>query len=86
MKTKVVKIAISLPGDLLEAVDRECKARAESRSQFFQHAVETFIRQAREREAVGRYIQGYREQPETDEEVAAVHQASRAVLSQELWE
>ena len=86
MSKKAVKIAISLPAELLEAAERERKVRGESRSQFFCQAVETFLRRAREQEAVERYVQGYREKPETDEEVAAVHQASSVVLGQEPWE
>jgi metal-responsive CopG/Arc/MetJ family transcriptional regulator len=86
MKKKAVKIAISLPAELLEAAEQARKARGESRSQFFQQAVETFLRRTREQEAIERYVQGYREIPETEEEVAAIHQASSAILSQESWE
>jgi metal-responsive CopG/Arc/MetJ family transcriptional regulator len=83
---KAVKIAISLPKELLKTVERERKARGESRSQFFCQAVETFLRQARRQNAIERYIQGYREKPETEEEVATVHRVSSEVLSQEPWE
>lgn len=83
---KTVKIAISLPQELLKAAERERKARGESRSRFFCQAVETFLRQARQHNAIEQYIQGYRDKPETEEEVAAVHQVSSAVLSQEPWE
>ncbi len=84
--SKAAKIAISLPKELLKTAERERKARGQSRSQFFRQAVETFLRQARQQNAIEQYIQGYREQPETEEEVAAVHQVSSAVLKQEPWE
>ena len=84
--SKAVKIAISLPAEVLEAAEQERKVRGESRSQFFFKAVKTFIHRVWEQEAVERYVQGYREKPETDEEVAAIHQASSAVLGQEPWE
>lgn len=37
---KSAKVAISLPGDILEAVETERKAKGESRSQFFRRAAE----------------------------------------------
>ena len=83
--SKAVKIAISLPDELLKAAERERRAKGESRSEFFRRALETLLRREREREAGQRYVEGYREQPETEEEVAAVHQASSATLSQEPW-
>jgi hypothetical protein len=36
-------------------------------------------------DAITRYVEGYRQQPETDEEVALAHQLSSAVLTQEPW-
>ena len=84
--TKVAKVAISLPPHVLRIVDKECKARGESRSQFFRHAVEALLRQTNEQKAVQKYIQGYREQPETQAEIETANQTSQAVLSQEPWE
>src|SRR6266545_6791038 len=81
-----LKVTISLPSDLHEAAERERKARKETRSQFFRHAVESFLKERREREAAERYVQGYRAQPEREPEVAAVHEASRATLASEPWE
>lgn len=86
MAGKTIKIAISLPAEMLEAAERERRARRESRSEFFRHAVEVFLRQERQREAVRRYVEGYREQPETDQEVAAAQQVSLGTLGREPWE
>lgn len=85
--SKVVKIAISLPPELLEAADQKRQDRGETRSEFFRHAVEALLRQEQEQEqeAVQRYLQGYRDQPETDEEVEAIHRASGAVFEQAPW-
>lgn len=82
---KVVKIAISLPADLLEALEKERQARNESRSQFFREAVEQLLRQKRLQEAVTQYVQGYRAEPESDEEVAAMQQVSMSALRLEDW-
>ena len=83
--SKAVKIAISLPPELLEAADRKRQDRGETRSEFFRHAVEALLRREQEQEAVQRYIQGYRAQPETDEEIEAIHHASSAVFGQAPW-
>jgi metal-responsive CopG/Arc/MetJ family transcriptional regulator len=80
-----VKIAISLPPDLLEAADQKRQDRGETRSEFFRHAVEALLRREQEQEAVQRYLQGYRAQSETDEEVEAMHRASSAVFEQAPW-
>jgi len=83
--SKAVKIAISLPPELLEAADQKRHERGETRSEFFRHAVAALLRQEQEQEAVQRYLQGYRAHPETDEEVEAMHRASSAVFEQAPW-
>lgn len=83
--SKAVKIAISLPEELLHAVEGECRTRGETRSGFFRQAAEHLLSQQRAQEAVTRYVEGYRQQPETDEEIALAHQLSTAILTQEPW-
>jgi metal-responsive CopG/Arc/MetJ family transcriptional regulator len=82
---KAVRIAISLPPEILEAAERERQASGETRSEFFRRAVELLLHGERRRQATEQYIRAYQEQPETDDEVAAIHQASSAVLGQEPW-
>jgi metal-responsive CopG/Arc/MetJ family transcriptional regulator len=77
------KVAISLPEDILAAVERERKARGESRSEFFRRAVERYLKQ--ESSAVEAYIRGYREIPESAEEIEAAHRMGSAVLAEEPW-
>ena len=48
--------------------------------------MEAYIRQERQREAVAQYLQSYREQPETEEEIAAASTLSTLAFSQEPWE
>jgi metal-responsive CopG/Arc/MetJ family transcriptional regulator len=83
---KVAKIAISLPEDVLEVVEKERKTKGESRSEFFRRAIEALLRQQRERAAVEQYLHGYRQVPETAEDVEAAHRAGAAVLAEEPWE
>lgn len=83
---KAVKIAISLPPELLKAAERERKARKQTRSELFRNALESFLRSEHERRASERYVRGYRDMPETEEEIQAVHQAGIAALARESWE
>lgn len=82
---KSAKVAISLPEDILEAVEMERKAKGESRSAFFRRAIERFLKQERESSAVKDYVRGYREVPESAEEVEAAHRVGSAVLAEEPW-
>lgn len=82
---KSAKVAISLPEDVLEAVEMERKAKGESRSQYFRRAIERFLKQERDSSAVKDYVRGYREVPESAEEVEAIHQVGIAVLAEEPW-
>jgi len=84
--SRSVKIAISVPEEILLAAEVERRARGQTRSEFFRQAVETVLRQQREREAADRYVRGYLEQPESDDEVVEAEQGSSAILAQETWE
>ena len=83
---KSAKVAISLPEDVLRAVETERKAKGQSRSQFFRRAIERFLRQERESSAVKDYVRGYQEIPESAEEVEAAHHVGSAILAEESWE
>ncbi len=83
---KVAKIAISLPEDVLTAIEKEREDSGESRSQFFRRAAEMMLRRRREQELNRQYIRAYKKIPETKEEVEAAWQASSAILTEEPWE
>ncbi|TET86719.1 MAG: ribbon-helix-helix protein, CopG family [Dehalococcoidia bacterium] len=80
---KSAKVAISLPEDVLEAVEMERKTKGESRSQFFRRAIERLLKQ--ERDSSKDYVRGYQEFPESAEEVEAIHRIGIAVLAEEPW-
>jgi predicted transcriptional regulator len=63
------KIAISLPDDILAAVENERHALGVTRSEIFRRAVEAFLQRQRDREAIESYVAGYRDQPETNEDL-----------------
>jgi metal-responsive CopG/Arc/MetJ family transcriptional regulator len=83
--SKTAKIAISLPSEILDAVERERDQRGESRSQFFRRAVETLLRQKQEQELSEQYIRAYQQTPETAEEIKAARRAASTILAEEPW-
>lgn len=83
--SRVAKVTISLPSDTLAAVEREREAKGETRSAFFLHVVEDYLRRERHRHDVERYIRGYQEFPESeDEELIAWVQAGYEGLAEAL--
>jgi metal-responsive CopG/Arc/MetJ family transcriptional regulator len=84
--TKVTKIAISLPEEVLTAVERERESSGESRSQIFRRAVELLLRQRKEQEMSEQYIRAYQQVPETEEEIDAARHAASTILAEEPWQ
>ena len=84
--SKTAKIAISLPEDVLAAVERERMGSGESRSEFFRRAVELLLRRQREQEMNELYVRAYQQMPETEEEVEAAWRAASNILAEEHWE
>jgi metal-responsive CopG/Arc/MetJ family transcriptional regulator len=83
--SKTTKIAISLPVDILDEVERERKETGESRSQLFRRAMEMLLRRHREQEISRQYIRAYEQVPETTEEIEAARRAAGSILSGEPW-
>jgi Arc/MetJ-type ribon-helix-helix transcriptional regulator len=83
--TKAAKIAISLPADLLQGVDRECEANGETRSEYFRRAVQALLRHEQELKAAEQYVRGYADDPEAGGELAWVETASLEVLATCPW-
>jgi metal-responsive CopG/Arc/MetJ family transcriptional regulator len=82
---KSAKVAISLPDQVLKAIEKERKARGESRSEFFRRAAENLLKKEHESKAVEMYVRGYGAMPESTEEVEAMHRAGVAALAKEPW-
>jgi len=83
--SRTTKIAISLSEDVLASVEREIKASGESRSEFFRRAVEALFKQRQEQALNEQYMCGYRQMPETTEEVDAARLAASIILAEEVW-
>ncbi len=84
--SKTAKIAISLPEDVLAAVERQRRDSGESRSEFFRRAAEILLRRQREQEMNELYVRAYQQMPETAEEVEAARRAASNILAEEPWE
>ena len=80
------RITIRLSDELLAAVDRERRARHQTRSEFIQAAIKLALRTEQEQSAIKRYVAGYRRQPETADEVLAMHRIAVTALAHEPWE
>ena len=83
---KSTKVAISLPEQVFNTIEKERKATGESRSEFFRRAVDQLLKQEREAEQVEAYIKGYRLMPESADEVDVIHWAGVSVLNEEPWQ
>jgi len=81
---RAVRVAISLPDDLLHRVDRARGEHKVSRSEYFRQAVTNWLGLTGE-EDIDRYVCGYSSQPETTDEVEAARAASARGLAAEPW-
>ena len=82
---KAAKITISLPVELLKAIAQRQEDRGETRSEVIAHLLEAALRREREQADVERYIRGYLEQPETEDEVAAIDRLSVEAATWDPW-
>ena len=83
---KIAKVAISLPEDVLNAVEEKRRESGESRSQFFRRAVEVLLKQQIEQEKSERYVRAYSENPESKKEIEAARRAASVILATEPWD
>jgi metal-responsive CopG/Arc/MetJ family transcriptional regulator len=81
---RTVKVAISLPSDLLDRVDRVRRRRGESRSRYFREAAVAYLAAEGEPRAE-EYRRGYEREPETSEEVEAAMATAVPLLSSDPW-
>ena len=80
------KIAISLPEEMLAAVESEREASGETRSQIFRRAIILLLKEQKEKALDEGYVRGYQRIPETREEAEAAYQAASITLAEEPWE
>lgn len=78
------KLAISLPDEQAEAVERIRRRRSIPRSRVISEAIGFYLSEEARREAVESYVEGYRRHPEDDDARAYAAAAAKA-LGDEDW-
>ena len=81
----MAKIAISIPDELLEAVEQERHSTGASRSQVFRSALEEHLRRVQEWEGVQRYKRGHPKDPETRNERGGAESHLHYALEAGAW-
>ncbi len=83
----MAKIAISLPDEVLAAVEKERLSHSKvlSRSEFIKKAVQHYLRTESEKSLEELYIRGYQEHPETSEETEWLGEAGTEVFARNPW-
>ncbi len=87
-KTGSVKIAISLPREEADYVERLRRLQKTSRSAVIRDAIREKVLTEKKAEDIKRYIEGYQRMPETEEEIAelqAMQQSALESLPKEDW-
>jgi metal-responsive CopG/Arc/MetJ family transcriptional regulator len=80
------KVAISLDPDLLAQVERLRDRTGESRSALFARAARMLLAEEEHRRKVTRYVQAYREQPESASDLAVAEAAAKITLRDVEWD
>lgn len=80
-----VKVAISLPRDLLTKVDKDRRSSGASRSEVFRRALESELQRKQQEEEIERYVQGYESHPENEREIEEALTTGLVALSEEPW-
>lgn len=78
-------MAISLPEELLERIDRASGQAGISRSDYFRQAAVSLL-DAKTNANVKRYVQGYRERPEGADEIEEARAGASSILAIDPWE
>ena len=82
----MAQIAITLPDDKLEFVEREREAAGETQSEFIIRLIDAFAKQQKEAEMVAQYKRGYELYPETEEEMAWIAAAQKDAFPADYWD
>lgn len=77
------KIAISLPREDFEAVERVRKKMGFERSAVIDKAIRFWLNSLEQKEFVQRYIEGYRKKPEDIQELIAMEVAAAEAVEEE---
>lgn len=80
------KIAITVPPELLEQIESLRRRTNESRSAVFARAARALLQTEERRRQVERYVQAYKEKPESKAAITRAEKLARLVLGSVEWE
>jgi metal-responsive CopG/Arc/MetJ family transcriptional regulator len=80
------KVAITLPSELYRRIERLRKQTHTSRSAMVQRALGLLLKEEHKQERVRAYLDAYRRNPETEEEIRAAKAAAVELLAEVPWE
>jgi len=86
MSTQTVKVAISLPKEKYQAVEKMRKKVRKTRSALVSEALSLWLEEARKKELIKRYIAGYKQHPESTEDAKLATATSVKTLAAQEWE
>jgi metal-responsive CopG/Arc/MetJ family transcriptional regulator len=79
------KVAVTIDTDLLAQAEAVRRRTGESRSAVIARALRELLRAEERARDVRRYIEAYREQPETEDEIAMSHNQPRRAVRELPW-
>lgn len=79
------KLSVSVPGDLLDRLEKHRKRRGWSRSEAVQVAIREWLRSLETDQAIAGYVAGYQRLPEDAEEGQALLEAQMDGLEPGAW-
>jgi metal-responsive CopG/Arc/MetJ family transcriptional regulator len=79
------KVAVTVDRDVLARAERMRENTGESRSALVNRALAALLATGEHQERVARYIQAYREQPESEEEVEQARSMASTSMSRLPW-
>ena len=82
----ISRFTVSVPTPLLAALDQRLVNGGESRSAAVRRLIEAALREADEQAQIERYIRGYQQAAQTEEEFGWTDEAARQNLSEVTWE
>ena len=86
MSAKTVKVAISLPKNIMAEIESLRHKLGLARSQAIFEAVSLWLKKKHEEQKIRQYIEGYRKYPEKDDpEIAALMKLGLESFSKEEW-
>lgn len=82
---RATKVTVSIPGDLLTAVETSARGRGRPRSAVFQEALRFWLGEEEQAMLTREYAAGYGRDPEDASDVKASEAAAARLLADEDW-